>query len=194
MKKAVEFILVAAAAAACVAVPVDVSRQAYEIFCAKHNPTYEAWSNNMTRAAQKKQTDAEYWNSRIVQASYGISAEKLAALSNAVQRATIESREIKDGIIVEKWRKGSAAWTTTNRLSAVAGAKMKSRFLERVEELETARDGWHAAFTNESLRAERAEARFVNATNKLQTAINEAKLSTTRLLLQQIMDKLIDMK
>lgn len=124
--------------------------------------------------------------------TYQLDTDKLAQLSKLANRATIEERKIEGDKVIETWSERGHRWSVTNAIVPVVSVKLENTFRERIEALETARSQLANAVTNETLRAERAERRFYNATNNLQKAINDAKLSTTRILLQGIMDKIIE--
>lgn len=136
--------------------------------------------------------------SRSAPVQYQLPPALTNALAAVVNRPICERAVMQDGRIVETWREGARVWTVTNTPAPVTGDKLKSTFLERMQKVEEEREKWRAAWTNsqiivaiETARAERAERRFNTATNRLTIAINEAKLPTTKLLLQAILDAIL---
>jgi hypothetical protein len=131
--------------------------------------------------------------------SFQLPAASVEALDKIVHgRDVIESREIVDGKVVERWRKGHRTWVSTNAVTPVVGAVLSNTFRERIAELREERDEnlrrlaqAISQATSAEARAARAEARFNSATNNLQKAIDDAKLPTTKLLLQGILDALL---
>ena len=131
--------------------------------------------------------------------SFQLPAASVEALDQIVHgRDVIESREIVDGKVIERWRKGHHTWVSTNAVTPVVGAVLSNTFRERIAELREERDEnlrqlaeAISQATSAEARAARAEARFNAATNNLQKAIDDAKLPTTKLLLQGILDALL---
>ena len=131
--------------------------------------------------------------------TYTITADQIAQLQSIVKRPVCERIEVADdGMIIETWHGDGRFWAVTNQPVPVVGAKLKSTFEERMAEVREERDLWRASFTDaearaelQSRRADRAEARFANATNRLQSAIDSAALPTTQLLLQGILDAIL---
>ena len=113
--------------------------------------------------------------------TYTITANQIAQLQSIVKRPVCERIEVADdGMIIETWHGDGRFWAVTNQPVPVVGAKLKSTFEERMARAEL-----------QSRRADRAEARFANATNRLQSAIDSAALPTTQLLLQGILDAIL---
>ncbi len=128
-------------------------------------------------------------------AIYALPASLTNQLAAAAARPVCERAVVEGGAIVETWREGARTWTVTNTPAPVVGSRLKSTFSERLAAIEEQRDYWREAWTNASVlaeanarRAERAEARYAATTNKLQEAIDDAKLPTTKLLLQAILE------
>ena len=126
---------------------------------------------------------------------YALPAALTNQLAAAAVRPVCERAVLDGGAIVETWREGARTWWVTNTPSPIVGARLKSTFTERMAAVEEQRDYWRQAWTNASVlaeanarRAERAEARYAATTNKLQEAIDDAKLPTTKLLLQAILE------
>ena len=147
----------------------------------------------------QRQADALKARYGLETVSFQLPEASVEALDQIVHgRDVIESREIVDGKIVERWRKGSRTWVSTNAVTPVVGALLTNTFRERIEALREERDESLQRLsqaisqaTSAEARAVRAEARFNAATNTLQQAINDAKLPTTKVILQGILDALL---
>ncbi len=127
--------------------------------------------------------------------SFNLPEGALEAMRKVNERNVIEGREIVDGRIVERWRSGHREWATTNLLTPVVGVAMTNTFREVVENLRAERDEKIAElqraieqYMSAEARAQRAEQRAEKLRTRLQQAIDDAKLPTTKAILQAIYD------
>lgn len=135
-------------------------------------------------------------------AGQALSKEQAAFLENRRIAVSRDTTTIPGAVITTWYRNGKpdtkAPAVVTNWLHDVVGEEQRNPLQALNEQLRKDVAEWRVAFTNsqavvaiQTARAERVENRFNTATNRLQNAINNATLPTTRLLLQGILDAIL---